>query len=156
MRKMHVAVALGVVAIVAVAPASGAAAKGQLKVNGKVNIVATPINEVTPPSTNPITKSVTVTGKVKSQAACVAGRKIQFTEVTPAGSFVQSVTVVTNSKGSFTAILPFDRTGLNSKSNGTAVTVSAIAAQATRKDKQSGEKVKCLEASGISDFAASV
>ena len=32
----------------------------------------------------------------------------------------------------------------------------ATAAQVTRKDKDTGEKVKCLEASGINDFTATV
>jgi len=36
------------------------------------------------------------------------------------------------------------------------VTLSATAAQVTRKDKDSGEKVRCLEASGINDFVAAV
>jgi hypothetical protein len=63
---------------------------------------------------------------------------------------------VSSRNGSFTASLPFNSTGLTSKANGTAVTVSATATQVSRKDKDSGEKVRCLEASGINDFAATV
>jgi hypothetical protein len=102
------------------------------------------------------TTSIEVTGKVKSRSACLSGRKIKFTEVTPSGSYVQTVTAVTSRNGSFTASLPFTSMGLTSKANGTAVTLSATAAQVTRKDKDSGEKVKCLEASGINDFVAAV
>ena len=42
------------------------------------------------------TTSVTVTGKVKTRSACLAGRKIEFTEVTPAGSFPQAVTATSH------------------------------------------------------------
>jgi len=155
MRKMYAAAALGAVAIVAVPVASGAAAKGPLKVHGKVSVLATPIN-TTDSKGKTKTTSVTVTGKVKAKGACLSGRKITFFEVTPSGSYPQSVTAVSNGKGSYTATLPFVSTGLTSKANGTAVTVSATATQLTRKDKATGDKVKCLEASGINDFAASV
>jgi hypothetical protein len=155
MRKVHVAVALGAVALFAVVAASGAAAQGPLKVHGKAAVYATPINTV---DSNGKTKttSVEVTGKVKAQSACLAGRKIVFTEVTPSGSYVQTVTAVSTRNGSFTASLPFTSAGLTSKANGTAVTLSATATQVTRRDKESGDKVKCLEASGINDFTAAV
>jgi hypothetical protein len=156
MRKVHAAAALSAVAILAVVAASGAAAQGPEKVHGKVALTATPTNEVVPPSTKQKTTTVTVTGKVKAKSTCLAGRKIVFTEVTPSGSYTQSVTAVSSRNGSFTATLPFDSTGLTSKANGTAVTVSATATQVTRKDKDSGEKIRCLEASGINDFAAAV
>ena len=155
MRKVYAAAALGAVAIVAVSAASGAAAEGPLKIHGKVSLAATPINTVDSKGKTKTT-SVTVTGKVKAQAACLSGRKITFIEVTPSGSYGQSVTAKSNSKGAFTATLPFNSTGLNSKANGTAVTVSATATQVTRKDKATGDKVKCLESSGINDFAAAV
>ena len=155
MRKVYAAAALGAVAIVALAAASGAAAKGPLKVHGKVSVLATPNNTVDSKGKTKTT-SVTVTGKVKSQDVCLSGRKIVFTEVTPSGSYTQSVTAVSNRKGSFTATLPFDSTGLTSKANGTAVTISATATQISRKDKDSGDKVRCLEASGINDFTAAV
>lgn len=155
MRKVHAAAALGAVAIVAVFAASGAAAKGPLKINGKVGVTAAPVNTVDSKGKSKTT-DITVSGKVKAKSACVSGRKITFVEVTPAGSWSQSVTVKSNSKGAFTATLPFDSTGLTSKANGTAITVSATATQTSRTDKRSGDKVKCLEASGINDFAASV
>jgi hypothetical protein len=155
MRKMYAAAVLGAVAIVAVPAASGAAAKGPLKVHGKVSVLATPIN-TTDSKGKTKTTSVTVTGKIKSKAACLSARKITFFEVTPSGSYPQSVTAVSNGKGSYTATLPFVSTGLTSKANGTAVTVSATATQVTRRDKETGDKVKCLESSGINDFAASV
>jgi hypothetical protein len=155
MRKVYFAAALCAVAIVAVAAASGAAAKGPLKVHGKTAVFATPTN--TPDSKGkPHTTAITVTGKVKTQSTCLAGRKIQFVVVTPSGSYVQTVTTVTGRSGSFTATLPFTPTGLTAKQTGSAVTVSATATQVSRKDKDSGEKVKCLEASGINDFAATV
>jgi hypothetical protein len=156
MRKVQGAAALSAVAIVAVAAASGAAAEGPLKVHGKAALTATPVNEVVPPSTKEKTTTITVTGKVKTQGTCLGGRKIVFTEVTPSGSYTQAVTAVSSRNGSFTATLPFNTTGLTSKANGTAVTVSATATQVTRKDKDSGEKVRCLEASGINDFAATI
>lgn len=155
MRKVYFAAALGAVAIVAVAAASGAAAQGPLKVHGKTSVFATPVNTVDSKGKSKTT-SITITGKVKSQATCLAGRKIVFTEVTPSGSFTQSVIASSTRNGSFTATLPFDSTGLTSKANGTAVTVSATARQVSRNDKDSGEKVKCLEASGINDFTAAV
>src|SRR3954453_16596095 len=155
MRKMHAAAPLGAVAIVALCAASGAAAQGPLKVHGKTAVFATPVNTVDSKGKTKTT-SITVTGKVKSQAACLAGRKIEFTEVTPSGSYVQSVTATSARNGSFTATLPFNSTGLTSKANGTAVTLSATARQVTRRDKDTGDKVKCLEASGINDFTASV
>ena len=155
MRKVYAAAALGAVAIVAVPAASGAAADGPLKVHGKVSVSATPVNTVDSKGKTK-TQSVTVTGKVKSQAACLAGRKVTFVEVTPSGSYGQTVTAKTNSKGVYSATLPFTSTGLTSKANGTAVTISATATQLSRKDSKSGDKVKCLEASGINDFAASV
>lgn len=155
MRKVFAAAALGAVAIVALGAAVGAAAKGPLKVSGKASVFATPINTVDSKGKTKTT-SIEVTGKVKSRAACLAGRKITFTEVTPAGSYTQSVTAKSSAKGSFTATIPFDSTGLTSKANGTAVTISATATQVSRKDKETGDKVKCLEASGINDFAASV
>ena len=155
MRKVHAAAALGAVAIVAVFAASGAAAKGPLKINGKVGVTAAPVNSVDSKG-KAKTTDITVSGKVKAKSACLSGRKITFVEVTPAGSWSQSVTVKSNSKGAFTATLPFNSTGLTSKANGTAITVSATATQTSRTDKKSGDKVKCLEASGINDFAASV
>jgi len=155
MRKVHAAAALGAVAIVAVFAASGAAAKGPLKINGKVGVTAAPVNSVDSKG-KAKTTDITVTGKVKAKSACLSGRKITFVEVTPAGSWSQSVTVKSNSKGAFTATLPFNSTGLTSKANGTAITVSATATPTSRTDKKSGDKVKCLEASGINDFAASV
>jgi hypothetical protein len=155
MRKVHAAAALGAVAIVAVFAASGAAAKGPLKINGKVGVTAAPVNSVDSKG-KAKTTDITVTGKVKAKSACLGGRKITFVEVTPAGSWSQSVTVKSNSKGAFTATLPFNSTGLTSKANGTAITVSATATPTSRTDKKSGDKVKCLEASGINDFAASV
>jgi hypothetical protein len=155
MRKVYAAAALGAVAIVAVFAASGAAAKGPLKIHGKVTVFATPTNAVDSKGKTKTTQ-IAVTGKVKAREACLAGRKITFTEVTPSGSYSQSVTAVSTRKGSYTATLPFDSTGLTSKANGTAVTVSATATQVSRKDKASGDKVKCLEASGINDFAAAV
>jgi hypothetical protein len=155
MRKVFAAAALGAVAIVALDAAVGAAAKGPLKVHGKVSVFATPTNAVDSNGKSKTT-SIEVTGKVKARAACLAGRKIEFTEVTPSGSYVQSVTATTSRNGSFSASLPFTSTGLTSKANGTAVTMSATARQITRTDKDSGEKVKCLEASGINDFTASV
>jgi hypothetical protein len=155
MRKVHAAAALSAVAILAVVAATGAAAQGPLKVHGKAAVFATPINTVDSKGKTKTT-DIQVTGKVKTRAACLAGRKIEFTEVTPSGSYVQTVTVVSSRNGSFTASLPFNSTGLNAKANGTAVTLSATATQVTRRDKDSGEKVKCLEASGINDFAATV
>jgi hypothetical protein len=155
MRKVFAAAALAAVAIVVLGAAVGAAAKGPLKVHGKLSVLATPTN-TTDSKGKTKTTSVTVTGKVKAKSACLSGRKITFTEVTPSGSYPQSVTAVSNGKGSWTATLPFVSTGLTSKANGTAVTVSATATQVSRKDKATGDKVKCLEASGINDFAASV
>ena len=154
MRKVYAAAALGAVAIVAVAAASGAAAKGPLKINGKVGLTAAPVN-TTDSKGKSKTTEVTVSGKVKAKSACLSGRKVTFVEVTPAGSWTQTVTARTSSKGAFTATLPFNSTGLTSKANGTAVTISATAAQVTRTDKKTGDKIKCLEASGINDFAAS-
>jgi hypothetical protein len=155
MRKVFAAAALGAVAIVALGAAVGAAAKGPVKVHGKVSVFATPTNTVDSKGKSKTT-SIEVTGKVKTRSACLAGRKIEFTEVTPSGSYVQSVTATTSRNGSFSASLPFTSTGLTSKANGTAVTVSATARQITRRDKESGDKVKCLEASGINDFTAAV
>jgi hypothetical protein len=155
MRKVQAAAALGAVAIVALCAASGAAAQGPLKVHGKATVFATPVNAVDSKGKTKTT-DIAVTGKVKTRPECAAGRKIVFTEVTPSGSYVQSVTATTNRNGAYTATVPFTTTGLTSKANGTAVTVSATATQVTRKDKDSGEKLKCLEASGIGDFAASV
>ena len=155
MRKMYAAAAFCAVAFVAVAAASGAAAQGPLKVHGKASVFPTPVNTLDSKG-KAHTTSITVTGKVKTRSACLAGRKVEFTEVTPAGSFVQSVTVTSTRNGSFTATLPFDKTGLTSKANGTAVTLSATATQVTRRDKDTGDKVKCLESSGINDFTAAV
>jgi hypothetical protein len=155
MRKVQAAAALSAVAIVAVAVASGAAAKGPEKVHGKVAVFATPTN-TTDSKGKTKTTEVVITGKVKAQAVCLAGRKIEFTEVTPSGTYVQSVIATSTRNGSFTATVPFNATGLTSKANGTAVTLSADARQVTRRDKDTGEKVKCLEASGINDFSAAV
>jgi hypothetical protein len=155
MRKVQAAAALCAVAIVAVAAASGAAASGPLKVHGKVAVYATPNNTVTPPSTKAKTTSVTVTGKLKTQGTCLGGRKIEFIYVTPAGSTALTETATSTRNGKFTATLPAP-TGLTSKQNGSAVTVSATSTQVTRKDRASGEKVRCLEASGINDFTDSV
>ncbi len=155
MRKVFATAVLGAVAIVALTAAVGAAAKGAVKVHGKASVFATPTNTLDSKGKSKTTE-VQVTGKVKTRAACLAGRKIEFTEVTPAGSYVQSVTARTSRNGSFSATLPFNSTGLTSKANGTAVTVSATAVQISRRDPKSGEKVKCLEASGINDFTAAV
>lgn len=155
MRKVFAAAALGAVAIVALGAAVGAGAKGPSKVQGKASVLPTPVNTVDSKGKTKTT-SIQVTGKVKSKASCVAGRTIEFIEVSPAGSFVLDAKAKTNSKGAFTATLPFNSTGLTSKANGTAITVSATATQVSRKDKKTGERVKCLETSGINDFAASV
>ena len=154
MRKVYVAVAFCAVALFAVVAASGAAAKGPLKVHGKASVFPTPVNTIV--SGKNKTTSIEVTGKLKTRAACLPGRTIEFTEVTPSGSYVQSVTATSTRKGSFTATLPFVNKGLTSKANGTAVTLAATATQVTRKDKTSGDKVKCLESSGINDFTAAV
>src|SRR4029077_556784 len=106
------AAALGAIAIVAVPVANGAAAKGPLKVHGKVSVLTTPIN-TTDSQGKTKTTSVTVTGKVKAKGACLSGRKITFIEVTPSGSYSQSVKAVSSGKGSYTATLPFVSTGLN-------------------------------------------
>ena len=95
MRKVYAAAALGAVAIVAVFAASGAAAKGPLKVGGKMSVLATPINTADSKGKTKTT-SVTVTGKVKAKGACLSGRKITFVEVTPSGSYGQSVTAMSN------------------------------------------------------------
>jgi hypothetical protein len=155
MRKVFAASALSAVAIAAAIAATGAAAQGPLKVHGKVALFPTPTNTVDSKGKTHTT-SLTITGKVKTQEACQGGRKIAFTFVTPSGSYTQSVTAKSTQKGAFTADLPFTPTGLTSKQNGTAITVSATATQVTRKDKETGEKVKCLEASGINDFTAYV
>jgi hypothetical protein len=155
MRKVHAAAALGAVAIVAIFAASGAAAQGPIKVRGKASVFPTPVNTLDSKGKSKTT-SIQVIGKLKTRAACLAGRTIQFIEVSPAGSFVLNATVKTTGKGAFTATLPFNATGLTSKANGTAITVSATATQVTRTDKKTGDKVKCLGASGINDFAASV
>ena len=155
MRKVSAAAALCAAAIAAVGAATGAAAQGPIKAHGKVAVFAAPVNTVDSKGKTKTT-SVTVTGKVKSRSECLSGRRIVFTEVTPSGSRTQSVTARSNRKGAFTATLPFDSTGLNSKANGTAVTLSATATQVARRDKDSGAKVRCLEASGINDFTAAV
>jgi len=155
MRKVQAAAALCAVSIVAVVVASGAAAQGPLKVHGKAAVFAVPTDTLDSKGKTHTT-SVEITGKVKTQDACLSGRKIEFTFVTPSGSYAQSVIATSSRNGSFTASLPFTPTGLTSKSNGTAVTVSATARQVTRRDKDSGEKVRCLEASGINDFTVQV
>ena len=151
MRKMFAAAALCAVAIVPVAVASGAAKKGVHKVSSKVNVYATPTNEVVPPATKESTTSVTVTGKLKSQVTCRAHRKIEFTYATPAGTQPLSVTAVTGTNGSFTATLP-PPDGAYKKPN--TVTVQASATRTSRRDKDSGEKVICLDNQipGLSDF----
>jgi hypothetical protein len=154
MRKAYAAAALCAVAIVAVAAASGAAAKGPLKVHGKVSVLATPTN-TTDSEGKTTTTSVTVTGKLKTQGTCLGGRKIEFIYVTPAGSYTLTETATSARNGKFTATLPAPA-GLTSKQNGSAVTVSATAAQVTRKDTKSGQKAKCIEASGIGDFSDAV
>jgi hypothetical protein len=151
MRKLFAAAALSAVAILGVAAASGAAAQGPSKVPGKVSVLATPTN-TTDDKGKTHTTSIEVTGKVKARSACQGGRRITFTFVTPSGSYVQGVTATTNRNGSFTASLPFSPTGLNSKVNGTDASLSATATQVSRKDKASGAKVRCLEASGLGDF----
>src|SRR4051794_13472189 len=155
MRKRQAAAVFSAAAIVALGTANAATAQGPIKVHGKTAVFATPVNTVDDKGKTKTT-SITVTGKVKAQSACLAGRKIEFTEVTPSGSYVQSVIATSSRSGSFSATLPFTSTGLTSKANGTAVTLSATARQTNRRDKDSGEKVRCLEASGINDFAASV
>lgn len=155
MRKVQAAAAFCAVAIVAVAAASGAAAQGPFKVHGKAAVFATPTDTLDSKG-KAHTTSVEVTGKLKSRDACLGGRKIEFILVTPSGSYTQSVIATSSRNGSFTASVPFTPTGLNSKSNGTAVTLSATARQVSRKDKGTGEKVKCLEASGINDFTVQV
>jgi hypothetical protein len=155
MRKVRAAAALGAVAIVAVAAASGAAAQGPEKVHGKIAVFATPVNTVDEKGKSHTT-SVEVTGKLKTQGTCLGGRKVQFTYVTPSGSYPATETATSTRNGKFTATLTFTPTGLTSKQTGTAVTLSATATQITRKDKDSGDKVKCLEASGINDFTAAV
>jgi hypothetical protein len=155
MRKVQAAAALSAVAIVAIVAASGAAAQGPEKVHGKTSVFATPINTVDSNGKSHTT-SVDVTGKLKTQGTCLGGRKIEFVFVTPSGSYPATETAASARNGKFTATLTFTPTGLTSKQTGTAVTLSATASQVTRKDKDSGEKVKCLEASGINDFTAAV
>ena len=155
MRKVHAAVALCAAATVVVAAASGAAAKGPEKVHGKIAVYATPTNTTDPTTSKTKTTSVTVTGKLKTRGTCLGGRKVEFIYVTPAGSTPLTETASTARNGKFTATLPAPA-GITSKQNGTAVTVSATAPQVSRRDKDSGEKVRCLEASGINDFSVAV
>jgi hypothetical protein len=155
MRKVQAAAALGAVALLAASAATGAAAKGPLKVHGKAAVFATPINTLNSKGKN-VTTSLTVTGKVKTQSTCASGRKIEFIIIDPRGSVQQSTTATTTRNGSFSVTLPFDTTGLTAKQNGTTETISATATQVTRRDKDTGDKVKCLEASGINDFTAAV
>jgi hypothetical protein len=151
MRKVYAATALCAVAIVAVAAATGAAAKGPVKVHGKVGVLATPTS-ATDSKGKIKTTSVTVTGKLKTQGTCLGGRKIEFIYVTPAGSYSLSETATSARNGKFTATLPAPVWPATSKTTGSAVTLSATAVQVNRKDTKSGQKAKCLEASGIGDF----
>jgi hypothetical protein len=162
MRKVFAAAALSAVAILWVAAASGAAAKGPAKVPGKVSVSATPTNTTDSKGASHTT-SVEVSGKVKTTAACRAGRTITFVFVLPSGSYpvfpagsYTQLSVKTNRKGAFTASLPFTPTGLTSKSQGTNASVSATASRVSRKDKATGEKVKCQQASGLGDFIVTV
>ena len=98
MRKVSTVTALCAVAIAVATAATGAAAQGPLKVHGKVAVFATPINTLDSKGKSKTTQ-VTVTGKVKSRSECLAGRKIVFTEVTPSGSYTQSVTARSTRKG---------------------------------------------------------
>lgn len=152
MRKLYAATALCAVAIVAVAAATGAAAKGPVKVQGKVGVLATPTN-ATDSKGKVKTTSVTVTGKLKTQGTCLGGRKIEFIYVTPAGSYSLAEKATSARNGKFTATLPAPVWPITSKTNGSAVTVATTATQVTRKDTKSGQKAKCLEANGIGDFA---
>jgi hypothetical protein len=155
MRKVFAAAALSAAVLVAFIAASGAAAQGPLKVQGKTAVFATPTNTVDSKGKSHTT-SVEVTGKVKSSAACTGNRTITFTFVTPSGSYPVDVTAVTNRNGAYTASLPFTPTGLTSKAQGTDASVSATANTVSRKDKAPGQKVKCLQASGLGDFIVTV
>jgi hypothetical protein len=156
MRKLFVAAALCAVAIVAVAAVSGAAAKGKPKIPGKVSVLLAPHNEVVPPATKASTTSVTTTGKLKARPACRSGRTIRFTYITPAGVYDLDVTVKTGSDGSFRATLPRPKdTSVYKDKLPNTITVSANSDRVSRKDKDSGQKVVCLDASGINDFTVS-
>jgi len=96
-EKGSSAAAFCAVAIVAVAAASGGSGPGAIEGPGKTSVFPTPSTRWTRRA-RPTRRSITVTGKVKSQDACLSGRKIQFTEVTPAGSFVQAVTAVAHAR----------------------------------------------------------
>jgi len=153
MRKLFVAAALCAVAIVAVAAVSGAAAKGKPKVPGKVSLLLTPNDQVVPPATKASTTNVTATGKLKARPVCRSGRTIRFTDITPAGVYDLAETVKTGSSGSFTVTLPRPRdTGVYKDKLPNTITVSASTDRLSRSDKDSGQKVVCLDASGINDF----
>jgi hypothetical protein len=155
MRKAYAAAALGAVTILAFGGASGAAAQGPLKVSGKTSVFATPTDTVDSKG-KAHTTSVQVTGKVKTRSACAGGRTITFTFVTPSGSYIQGVTAVSSRNGGFTVTLPFTPTGLTSKQNGTEISLASSAGTVTRKDKSTGEKVRCQEATGVADLNVNV
>jgi hypothetical protein len=156
MRKVFVAAALCAVAIVAVAAVSGAAAKGKPKLPGKVSVLLTPNNQVVPPATKPSTTNVTVVGKLKTRPACRSSRTIRFTYITPAGVYDLTETATTGSNGSFTATLPRPKdTSVYKDKLPNTITVSASTDRLSRTDKSTGEKVVCLDASGINDFTVS-
>jgi hypothetical protein len=152
MRKTQVALVVACAAAIGAAGGvTSAFGAGPAKISGTANVQATPTDQATPPSTKVKTVSVAVSGNVKSRAACRGGRVLEFTYVTPAGSYTLPGTVTSDRSGSYSITLPAPE-GVTSKQNGTAVTVSVVARQQTRKDKATGEKVKCLEAVGIADF----
>jgi hypothetical protein len=151
MRKVQAVAALGAAATLAVAAATGASAQGPARIHGKVAVYATPTNTTDPNTSKTTTSSVEVTGKLKTQGVCLGGRKVEFIYVTPAGTQVLSETAISARNGKFSVRLPAP-TGITSKQSGTAITLSATAAQVGRKDRSTGQKVRCLEANGITDF----
>jgi hypothetical protein len=152
MRKLPIAIAVGVLAIsLAAAPAVVAkpGAKSPKNVGGAVTVVPTPT------TIEDTTTTVVVTGNVKANSSCRKNRTVRFSYTDAGGTTVLAETAVTRSNGSYSVTLPKPTT-----TGPATATLTATVDQAIRKHKGSSKgkkkghkkgkakKFNCLEATG--------
>ncbi len=155
MRKLPVAIAVGVLAVsLAAAPTVIAkpGPKGPKNVGGTITVVATPSTIET------TTTTVAASGNVKANSSCRKNRTVRFSYVDSAGTTVLTETAVTGPNGDYSATLPKPTTTGPATVNLVATVDEAVRrtkGQSKGKGKKKGhgkkaKKFNCLSATGQS------
>jgi hypothetical protein len=150
MRKLSIAIAVGVLAVSLAAAPAVVAKKGPKDVGGTVTVTATPSTiELT-------TTTVAVTGNVQSSSSCRKNRTVRFSYVDSGGaSTALTETAVTKPNGDYSATLPKPTTVGPTTVNLVATVDAAVrTTKGSSKGKKKGhkkgkaKKFNCLSLTG--------